>query len=90
MRAPDSLSRRHCLAVGAALGLPSWVRHARAADVPRFALGVASGQPRAQSIVLWTRLTGADLPADVPVRWELARDERFTDIAGRGSETALA
>jgi alkaline phosphatase D len=89
MRAPDSLSRRHCLAVGAALGLPWWVRHARA-DVPRFALGVASGQPRAQSIVLWTRLTGADLPADVPVRWELARDERFTDIAARGNETALA
>lgn len=90
MRAPASLSRRHCLAVGAALGLPPWVRYARAADVPRFALGVASGQPRAQSIVLWTRLTGADLPAQVPVRWELAHDERFTGIAARGSEIALA
>jgi alkaline phosphatase D len=83
-----SLSRRDCLALGGALALPAWVRHARAADVQRFALGVASGQPRAQSLVLWTRLTGADLPAEVPVRWELARNEGFTDIAARGSEVA--
>ena len=84
-----SPSRRHCLALGAALALPPFVRHASAADLPRFALGIASGQPSARAVVLWTRLTGADLPAQVPVRWELARDERFTDIAARGSETAL-
>jgi alkaline phosphatase D len=84
-----SSTRRHCLALAGALALPPLVRHARAADVPRFALGVASGQPRAQSIVLWTRLTGADLPAAVPVRWELARDDAFSEIAARGTETAL-
>lgn len=37
-------------------GLPAFVRHARAADEPRFALGVASGSPTATSVVLWTRL----------------------------------
>ncbi|HSB23504.1 MAG TPA: alkaline phosphatase D family protein, partial [Burkholderiaceae bacterium] len=82
-----SLSRRCWLAhAGAAALAPAFVRHARAADVPRFALGVASGQPRERSIVLWTRLTGNDLPARATVRWTLARDERFADIAARGSE----
>lgn len=80
------LSRRQCLALA---GTPLFIRDARAADTPRFALGVASGQPRAHSLVLWTRLTGPDLPAELPVRWELARDEAFTDMAARGSEVAL-
>jgi len=88
---PFSLSRRHWLAVaGCAAAAPAFIRHARAADVPRFALGVASGQPRERSVVLWTRATGPDLPVQVPVRWELARDEGFTDIAARGTESALS
>ncbi len=74
----------------AALAAPLFVRHARAADGPRFALGIASGQPQAGSLVLWTRLSGLDLPAQVAVNWELSRDEGFTQIAARGSETALA
>jgi len=69
---------------------PAFLRHARAADVPRFALGVASGQPRADGMVLWTRLSGSDLPPEVAVRWELAEDEAFTRIAARGVETAIA
>jgi alkaline phosphatase D len=85
------LPRRRWLArLGAVLAAPAFVRHAGAAGVARFALGVASGQPRERSIVLWTRLTGPDLPSAVAVRWELARDEGFTDIAVRGSDTALA
>jgi alkaline phosphatase D len=88
---PFSLSRRRWLAqLGAAAAAPAFVRHARAADVDRFALGVASGQPRERSIVLWTRLSGPDLPSSVAVRWELARDETFADIAARGTEAALA
>ena len=38
-----------------------WRAAPRAADVARFALGVASGQPRADGMVLWTRLTGDGL-----------------------------
>jgi alkaline phosphatase D len=83
-------SRRHLLQAGAAslLAAPMFLRHARAADAPRFTLGVASGHARPDRLVLWTRLMGIDLPPSVPVQWELARDEAFTDIAARGTETA--
>ena len=57
------------------------VRAATPRDVPRFDLGIASGQPTASSVVLWTRLTGGDLPERVAVSWELAHDEAFKRIA---------
>ncbi|MGI5212115.1 alkaline phosphatase D family protein [Plantactinospora sp. CA-290183] len=59
-----------------------------------FTLGVASGDPLPDGVVLWTRLApqplaGGGMPArPVPVRWEVAEDERFRRIARRG--TALA
>ncbi len=85
-----ALDRRQLLTLGAGVAAAPWlVRDLRAADVPRFELGIASGHPRAHGIVLWTRLTGADLPERVDVRWELARDERFVDIAARGTEPAV-
>lgn len=87
-----TLSRRHVLllgAAGAAGCAPAVVRHT-GADVPRFDMGVASGQPHAAGMVLWTRLTGADLPDQVPVQWELAEDEAFRTVVARGTETALA
>lgn len=57
-------------------------------DVPRFDLGVASGHPNSTRVVLWTRLTGENLPDRVDVRWELAHDDAFQRIAARGVETA--
>ena len=36
-------------------------------EVPRFGLGIASGEPRLQGMVLWTRLTGERLPDSVDV-----------------------
>ena len=88
---PAAHSRRVLLQGTAALSFAPWLLHpARAADVARFALGVASGQPRSDGMVLWTRLVGADLPERVPVRWELARDEHFREIAALGEESAEA
>ncbi|MFO1328291.1 MAG: alkaline phosphatase D family protein [Rubrivivax sp.] len=84
------MRRRQCLATAALVAMPALLHHARAADVPRFALGVASGHPRPDRVVLWTRVTGHELPDTVPVQWELAHDEGFTRIAARGSETAEA
>lgn len=48
-----------------------------------FALGVASGSPTHNSVVLWTRLLDegiftSNLPnQDIPVKWELALDSQF-------------
>lgn len=58
-----------------------------------FGLGVASGDPWPDSVVLWTRLAadpqdGALLRENVPVRWELAEDEGFRKIVRSGEETA--
>ncbi|MFJ4712074.1 alkaline phosphatase D family protein [Streptomyces sp. NPDC088785] len=67
---------------------------ARIGDDP-FTLGVGSGDPLPDSVLLWTRLapapfeTGGGLPARrVEVRWELAHDARFRRIVRRGSATA--
>src|ERR1700694_2319324 len=84
--------RRRALLQGAgALTFAPWLlRHAHAADAPRFALGIASGQPRADGIVLWTRVTGSDLPDRVAVRWELADDEGFRNVVASGEEIVEA
>ena len=82
-----SLTRRRFLQVcGAATPLAM----AAQGEQPRFDLGIASGHPTASSVVLWTRLTGGDLPAQVEVQWELAHDEGFKQIAARGTHTADA
>jgi alkaline phosphatase D len=55
-----------------------------------FTLGVASGDPLADSVVLWTRLlpAGEVLPGEVDVRVEVARDEGFADIVSTVTATA--
>ena len=66
-------------------------------DTPRkfqtnpFALGVASGSPTHDSVVLWTRLVESSLNnSAVMVRWEVADDEKFTRIAQNGQYLATA
>jgi len=86
----NTLSRRHLLqAVLAAGCAPAFVRHARAADLDRFAFGLASGFPSANGMVLWTMLAGPDLPDQVAVDWELADDEGFGRIVASGREWAV-
>ncbi|MBA4175056.1 MAG: hypothetical protein C0505_00615 [Leptothrix sp. (in: Bacteria)] len=83
-------SRRGPLGLALAAGTaPLFARHARTADAPRFALGVAAGPPRAHGVVLRTLLTGADLPAQAPVQWEGADDEACTRVVARSAETAV-
>lgn len=53
-----------------------------------FSLGVASGYPRPDGMVLWTRLLG-DLDAvAIPVRWEIAADEAMRNIVASGTADA--
>ena len=87
---PPSPLRRSLLQAALAAGsAPLFIRNALAADTERFGLGLASGCPRATSVVLWTRLTGTALPAAAEVRWELAEDEGFNRTVARGSEQAV-
>jgi alkaline phosphatase D len=85
------------IAAGAAV-LPDW-RTLRAADLRfkanPFSLGVASGYPAPTSVVLWTRIApsplepGGGVPAGVvPVKWELATDEKMAKVVRRGEEYA--
>ncbi|OWW21920.1 alkaline phosphatase D family protein [Noviherbaspirillum denitrificans] len=66
----------------------------RIASYP-FSLGVASGSPRADSVVLWTRILPDPLDAQssgnqpYAVQWEIAEDEAFRKIAAKGTATAL-
>lgn len=62
-----------------------------------FSLGVASGYPRADGAVLWTRLAprpsesgGGVEQALIPVQWEVAEDEHFGKVVARGVSDAEA
>ncbi|HMX10580.1 MAG TPA: alkaline phosphatase D family protein [Burkholderiaceae bacterium] len=93
---PDSFQRRQLLGLGLGLGtllsgcapLPS--QNLGEPQQARFAYGVASGQPQPDRLVLWTMLTGAGLPPQVEVQWELAADEGFASVVAQGSEWAEA
>jgi alkaline phosphatase D len=60
-----------------------------------FSLGVASGSPLPNAVILWTRILADPLdaappsPVAITVRWEVAEDEGFRRIAAKGSATAL-
>ena len=59
-----------------------------------FALGVASGSPTHDSVVLWTRLVDGSLSGHaakpVTVRWEVADDDKFDRILQTGQYSATA
>ncbi|MEO3773288.1 alkaline phosphatase D family protein [Micromonospora sp. B9E7] len=70
---------------------------ARAAVPYPFKLGVASGDPAPDSVVLWTRLAPSPLNADgqggmanadVTVEWQVSTTDRFTSLVASGSVVA--
>ncbi|WP_406477849.1 alkaline phosphatase D family protein [Streptomyces sp. NBC_01615] len=100
-----SRDRRHFLTasaavLGAAASAQLWLPGvARAAETPLpdgvFTLGIASGDPLPDAVVLWTRLApdplnGGGMPdRAVSVEWEIAEDSRFRKPARRGTAQAL-
>ncbi|MFJ8003187.1 alkaline phosphatase D family protein [Streptomyces fagopyri] len=96
--------RRLLTAGGAVLGAAATTQlwrptTARAAETPLpgevFTLGVASGDPLPDAVVIWTRLApdplgGGGMPdRAVPVEWEVAEDARFRRPVRRGVTQAL-
>ncbi|MCC8243031.1 alkaline phosphatase D family protein [Saccharothrix luteola] len=82
------------IATAGALG---WSGNASAALAFPFTLGVASGDPLPDGVVLWTRLAPTPLNGDgqggmpnqsVDVEWQVATDELFTDVVQSGTVTA--
>ena len=83
----------------AATTFPSRLLHAaenlRFREDP-FTLGVASGYPGPDTVVLWTRLApsplqpGGGVPHDavIPVTWEIAADERMRNVVRSGVDYA--
>lgn len=59
-----------------------------------FSLGIASGDPLPDSVVLWTRLApeplnGGGMPdVNVPVQWQVALDENMRKVVRRGRAIA--
>jgi len=59
-----------------------------------FSLGVASGSPLPDSVILWTRIAydpldpGKTPPLALTLRWEVANDEGFRSIVAQGSAVA--
>jgi alkaline phosphatase D len=93
--------RRFLIGAGALAGLaltgqrPSYAQ----SKTPKFtadpfSLGVASGDPLPDGVVLWTRLApdplnGGGLPAQAfTVKWEVAADDRMKEVVKRGSAVA--
>jgi alkaline phosphatase D len=83
------------LAAAGVIAVP-W-RSAQAAVPYPFKLGIASGEPAADSVVLWTRLAPSPLNADgqggmanadVVVDWQVSTSDRFTSLVASGSVTA--
>ena len=70
-------------------------RRTKFSDYP-FQLGVASGDPAPDGMVIWTRLTtspligGAIPDDDVRVRWRVATDEAMTKVVRSGVANATA
>ena len=101
-RTLSRMTRRELLNVAWKLGLAAVLQplaSARAFAQPifrsyPFALGVASGEPSPDGVVLWTRLApeplaGGGMPmANVEVGWEIAQDRAFTMLATKGVAVA--
>lgn len=83
------------LATAGAVTLP--LTAAQAAVPFPFKLGIASGEPAADSVVLWTRLAPSPLNADgqggmanadVTVDWQVSTTDTFSSLVASGSVTA--
>ncbi len=81
----DFLRSAGAAAAVAGLGCRGLGREGPAAPV--FQHGVASGDPLADRVILWTRITAPPL-SRVPVRWRIAKDPELREVVGYGAVAA--
>lgn len=68
--------------------LPAWP--APVGSAAPFLHGVASGDPLADAVILWTRVTPpSDAGDSIAVEWRVARDRELSDVIAHGSALAL-
>src|SRR5688572_8984510 len=100
----EQMTRRSFVAASASFAAAAWLSSSRilgaVAATPKlaaypFSLGVASGDPAPDSVVLWTRLAprplepGGGMPAGaVEVEWQIAEDEGLSRVIGSGKAVA--
>lgn len=103
IRTAGGVNRRALLAYAAAFSSSAWLpRAGRAESRPSFgedpfSLGVASGDPSHDGVVLWTRLAPKPLEPHgglagtgaVEVRWEVAEDEAMNRVVRSGTALAM-
>ena len=84
---------RNAALTASAVTLPRWAWSTPPAlQTNPFALGIASGDPAPDGVVLWTRLLLTDPAqrlATHTVRWEVAHDAGFAQIVQKGEAMAL-
>ncbi|MBI3256837.1 MAG: alkaline phosphatase D family protein [Actinobacteria bacterium] len=93
--------RRRFLQAGAATGVALLASEAvprlqapaqaQTAEAPNdiFLHGVASGDPLADRVIIWTRVSGMPAtPGEVPVSWSMAVDEAMTKVVATGATSA--
>lgn len=87
------LSRRALLGAALTVTAIPLLGSGRPRPADPFTLGVASGEPTPDGVVIWTRLAPQPLAEDglggmpwrvVDVEWEIATDERFERVERRG------
>ena len=96
----EPFSRRTFLgatAVGAAALVARPMLGRTQAGVAPFLHGVASGDPRADRVIIWTRVTpsadalpGSGVGPPVEVTWQVAADPAFTQVVKSGAVTTTA
>jgi alkaline phosphatase D len=87
-----TISRRGFLYTATAAGAIGFVRlDAQEADASRgvFRHGVASGDPLADRVIVWTRVTAPET-ATPQVSWEVSRDQTFRQTVAKGTVTTGA
>lgn len=98
---PRRMNRRSFLALGSLAAAAVWSNHAFGVVTknPKFAaypfqLGVASGDPTPEGVVLWTRLAPKPLEGggltdeSIEVGWQIAEDEQMQKVVRQGTAVA--